>query len=230
MISKLVVGVWYSKNTKWVLTLASVILAFLLFTSEVWEADSGKSELVGRFDKVTIATLSEMRNPVLTNIAIEVSALGSVTILAIAVLVGALLFSLSKKYLNCGFLTLTMTGAGLLSQILKSSFERSRPPLADHLVQVQGFSYPSGHSLGGTVFYLILAFLVTENFHSRTHKFVIFSVLIILILVIGLSRIYLGVHYPTDVVAGIMMGSVWAIFSYKLKLEVQRLGIADQCS
>lgn len=213
------------KRTKllvWAAIAFILMLLFLVFTSEVRESDAGQPELVGMIDKSVAEVLSKTRSQTLTNIFIEISALGSVSFLTIAVILGVLFFSLSKNYLAGVFLVITTSSAGLLSQTLKGFFERPRPSLERHLVFVDGFSYPSGHSLGSAAFYLMLALLVSEFYPGRTQRLIIFFVSTMLILLIGFSRIYLGVHYPTDVAAGILLGAIWALLSAIIKFAYER--------
>ncbi|TLM99937.1 phosphatase PAP2 family protein, partial [bacterium] len=103
-----------------------------------------------------------------------------------------------------------LAGSIFLNEALKLLFHRQRPGLP-HLVEVTGLSFPSGHAMVSFSFYGLLIYLVWLNFSGRVIKLLITVILGFLILAIGISRIYLGVHYPSDVLAGFSAGSFWLV-------------------
>ena len=107
--------------------------------------------------------------------------------------------------------TLVLVLASLSNIVLKRVFNRGRPSL-EHLVEVNTLSYPSGHSMSAMAFYGFLIFLCLRYRMPTWIRFTLVTVLIILILSIGISRIYLGVHYPTDVAGGFIGGLIWVTF------------------
>lgn len=102
-------------------------------------------------------------------------------------------------------------GGTLISQGLKALFGRARPDVVPHLVDVHTLSFPSGHSMLSAVTYLTLGALIAAVQPSRRVKAYIVGCAIILALLVGVSRIYLGVHWPTDVLAGWSVGAAWAL-------------------
>ena len=102
-------------------------------------------------------------------------------------------------------------GAGILTGTIKNFIDRPRPAEVTELIQVSGFSYPSGHSLGAAALYLTVAILVCRHLQSTGHKIAILAMTAAIVLLVGTSRIYLGVHYPSDVASGISLGTAWAL-------------------
>lgn len=109
-----------------------------------------------------------------------------------------------KHYREALFLAITMTTCGLAMPLLKNIFSRERPNFY-RLIEISGYSFPSGHTTSATTMYLTLA-IILLSIMKKLNKYFVFSIAILGIVIIGSSRIYLGVHYPTDVMAGICLG------------------------
>ncbi len=184
--------------------------AFLSLTSELHEASNGNQELITYVDLYSESILRQHRNPVLNGIAIDVTALGSATVVSIFILIAILLLLLKRKFGPVLHLLVAAVGSAVLTVLLKSYFERSRPTILEHLVDVQGYSYPSGHSLTSAAVYFSFAVLLCNWFKRVSERILILGVTLLFISMIGLSRAYLGVHYVSDVAAGILLGISWA--------------------
>ena len=111
----------------------------------------------------------------------------------------------------------------LLMMVLKQFFHRERP-LVPLLEAAKGMSFPSGHSLMSATFYGLLIYLVWRNINNGAVKWALTVLLSLLIFFIGLSRIYLRVHYPTDVIAGLSLGFVWLVLSITILNKMERIG------
>jgi membrane-associated phospholipid phosphatase len=161
-----------------------------------------------QFDLVIIQYVSELRSDTVTNVMHFFTSLGSITILTF-MLISSLLWLIFKKksYVGASFYVIAVAGGGLINLGLKHWFARVRPE--GSLIIEHGFSYPSGHSMGSLIYYGFLGYLVIKSQHDRWLKTVSATFFIMLILLIGFSRIYLGVHYPSDVFAGFSAGTVW---------------------
>jgi undecaprenyl-diphosphatase len=107
---------------------------------------------------------------------------------------------------------------------LKLGTDRPRPDLVAHLVEVHTASFPSGHAMLSAVVYLTLGGLLSRVERPRRIKIYVLSVAVILTLLIGVSRVYLGVHWPTDVLAGWCAGATWAMLCWRVALALQRRG------
>lgn len=154
----------------------------------------------------------------------DITALGSTTVLTLitAAVVGFLV--MDRKAGAAAFVVAAVAGGGALSYLLKIGFDRPRPDLVAHLVDVHTLSFPSGHAMGAAVTYLTLAALIVRTERRRRLKAYVLTVAVTLTLMIGLSRIYLGVHWPTDVLAGWCAGSAWALICWLVALWLQRRG------
>jgi undecaprenyl-diphosphatase len=149
--------------------------------------------------------------PWLTQMAIDVSALGGATVISLmsALVAGFLL--LRGRWRRVALLAVTITGAYLLSTTLKTIYGRDRPGIVPHLAEVDSASFPSGHSLSSSVIYLTMAALLAQGVTRRREKLYLMSTAFGLTFLIGVSRVFLGVHYPSDVVAGWSAGTAWAL-------------------
>jgi undecaprenyl-diphosphatase len=121
-------------------------------------------------------------------------------------------------------------GGAMLSTTLKSFFQRPRPDLVAHLVDVTSTSFPSGHAMNSAVVYLTLGALLARTQKDRRTRIFILSVAIALTLIIGTSRVYLGVHWPSDVLAGWAVGATWAALCSTLARMLQRRGAIDSAT
>lgn len=142
--------------------------------------------------------------------ATDLTALGSHTVLALLVLSVAALLIVERRRGDALWLILTTASAMLLSHGLKVLFSRARPELVDHLVVVVTPSFPSGHALLSAAVYLTLAALLGREVARPGLRRGLLGLAVLLTLLIGISRIYLGVHWPSDVLGGWIIGALWA--------------------
>lgn len=141
----------------------------------------------------------------------DITALGGTTVLTLIAVLAIAFFIMQRRYHHALFTAVAAGGGALFSSVLKSIFDRPRPDVVPHLVEVSSMSFPSGHSMNSAVIYFTLAVLVARNFEQARLRTFIISVAAILVFAIGFSRVYLGVHYPSDVLAGWTAGAAWAI-------------------
>ncbi|MGD9507150.1 MAG: phosphatase PAP2 family protein [Geminicoccaceae bacterium] len=157
----------------------------------------------------------------------DVTALGGTTLIAMVTLVTAGYLLLSGKRHAALLLLASILGAVLLSFALKAGIERPRPELFPHGVEVYTASFPSGHATGAAATYLTLGALLARFQRARRLKIYFMSVAVLLTLMIGVSRLYLGVHWPTDVLAGWTLGSCWALLCWTVARQLQRTGAVE---
>lgn len=208
-----------------VLVVAGGLFAFAKIAEEVVEGDTRA------FDR---AVLLALRNPAdpsdplgprwLEEVARDVTALGSHVILGYVVLATMGFLALSRRRAGALFVGAAVGGGMLLSSILKIGFARPRPDLVPHAVEVYTASFPSGHAMLSAVVYLTLgALLMRVEPHRRTKLYVL-SLGVLTTLLVGISRVYLGVHWPTDVLAGWCAGAGWALLCWLAMIWLQRRG------
>ena len=157
----------------------------------------------------------------------DVTALGSYAFVIIIVTAAAGYLLLKRKY-GLALLLLAAEGGGMLiSSLLKEWFDRPRPDL-EHAARVFTASFPSGHATLSAVTFLTLGALLTRVTADRKSKIYFMAVAIVLTILVGLSRLYLGVHYPSDILAGWCIGSAWAVLCWGGALWLQRRGSVEQ--
>ena len=204
---------------------AAALFAFAMIAEEVVEGDSHAfDEAVLLAFRVPGDTADPIGPAWLEIVVSDFTALGSTTVLTVITLIVAGFLITDGKRAAALFVLAAVAGGGALSYLLKIGFDRPRPDLVGHLVNVHTLSFPSGHAMGAAVTYLTLGALIVRTESRRRVKAYVLGVAIGLTLLIGLSRIYLGVHWPTDVLAGWCAGSAWALISWIVALWLQRRG------
>ena len=150
--------------------------------------------------------------PLLTRISRVVTFFGSVTFLTSASCVVALVTALRKRGYWLLALALVMGGGSVLNLVLKHFFHRQRPVLENPLVTLSSFGFPSGHTMGATLFYGLLALFLACSIGAWLGRGFVCCAAALVITLIGASRIYLGAHYFTDVIGAIAVGLAWLAF------------------
>lgn len=213
----------------WVILIVAAIWAFAETADEVMEGD------LQQFDEWVVRVMRRaddpsvpIGGPVPLTIARDITALGGFTILILIILVVSGLLLLQRKKGAAGLVFFaTALGIGL-SQLLKNLFSRERPDMVPHLVTVSTASFPSGHAMLSAIVYLTLGVLLARFLTGRKLKVYVLTIAILLSLFIGLSRIYLGVHYPTDVLAGWSAGAAWALLCLLAARFLERRGAVGE--
>ncbi|MET0262524.1 MAG: phosphatase PAP2 family protein [Rariglobus sp.] len=147
----------------------------------------------------------------LIEIGRDVSALGGAVVVISLSLLVIIYLGMRRQWGRVALIVVTVAGGYALSNTLKMSFDRERPDIVPHLSQVHSASFPSGHSMLSSLVYLTMGALLAQASDRRREKIYFVSVAFFLTFMIGLSRVFLGVHYPTDVLAGWSAGTAWAV-------------------
>jgi undecaprenyl-diphosphatase len=154
--------------------------------------------------------------------ASDITSLGGISVLALFGLFVVTFLIIQRKWLSSLLLVIGLAGGVLLSEGLKAVFERERPPAAVQAVETLNASFPSGHALLATLFYLSLAIMLTRAFPKRRLKVFVLCVGIALAVLVGLTRVYLGAHWASDVLAGWAVGAAWAMALWLISYAAER--------
>ncbi|MBX3478520.1 MAG: phosphatase PAP2 family protein [Brevundimonas sp.] len=192
------------------LVVALGTMTFIEIADEMAEAD-GRA-----FDQAVLAwmqpTAGHPRGPWwLQEAAGDVTSLGGIAVLGLFAVAAVGFLLIQRKRLSALLLVLGLAGGVALSEGLKALFERERPPAAYQAVETLNASFPSGHALLSTVFYLSVAVMMTRAFPQRGLKAYVLGVGMGLAALVGLTRVYLGAHWASDVMAGWCVGAAWAM-------------------
>ena len=201
------------------LGLATAIGALIFFG---WLADEALEGETRHFDEATRAAIHQLASPALTAIMRGLSFIGSTISLTVGTIIVVVVFAMRKRGREARLFAITMIGAGLLNITLKLAFKRSRPVPFFNLTPPESYSFPSGHSLTSAVFFGALAAILTARIKSKRVRVISWIVATTMFLLIGLSRIYLGVHYTTDVIAGFVAALIWVLVVRFVEMGLER--------
>lgn len=180
------------------------LIAFIFIASEI------QIHALVQFDNFIISVVQSQISPLLTGIMKVFTFLGSVKWIGTVVLISALWLFIKKKW-SLGWFILLSSGMGsVFNIILKNFFKRQRPDI-HRLISETGYSFPSGHSMGSFIFYGALLYMIIHYTRNKRRQTLAGIIIALLIFFIGLSRIYLGVHYPSDIIGGYTAGGAWLI-------------------
>lgn len=194
------------------LGLSALVLAFIEIADEVGEGEALS------FDRALLLALRTPGDPAdpigaraFELAVVDITALGGFAVLTLLVLLACGYLAVLRQWGDALMLLVATIGGTLISEGLKAGFNRARPDLVAHVVETTSMSFPSGHAMLSAVTYLTLGALLARAQESKRLRGYIMGAAIFLTLLIGVSRVYLGVHWPTDVLAGWSLGAAWAL-------------------
>lgn len=209
--------------------IAAMIAVFAKIADEVVEGETHA------FDQTVLRALrnpNDLADPIgpawLELAMRDITSLGGFTVVILVTLAAIGYLVIDGKRAAALFVMVSIAGGTVLSEGLKHLFARPRPDLVAHLVEVQTASFPSGHAMLSAVIFLTLGALLARIQSRRRLKAYVISVAIVLTLMIGASRVYLGVHWPTDVLAGWCAGAAWAMGCWLLAMWLQSRGRIEE--
>jgi undecaprenyl-diphosphatase len=174
------------------------------------------------FDVAVLRMIYTRHTPALDATMIEITALGTGTVVLMIVCVAALFLTLTKHKYSALLLLVATAGGLALDMVLKMRFDRPRPHVFAWGTNAVSSSFPSGHAMSATIVYSTVAYLAARLQHRRWARWLTMFIAVIVIALICFSRLYLGVHYPSDVLAGVVIGFAWAGFCMALLEAIQK--------
>ena len=204
--------------------LAVGVMTFVELADDMTETD-GQA-----FDRAVLAMLRPFADDPgrpwgpwwLKEAAADLTSLGGISVLGLFAVIAIVFLVLQRKRLSALLLVIGLAGGVTLSEGLKAVFERERPPAVYQAVETINASFPSGHALLSAVFYLTLGVMLTRAFSRRRIKAYALGVGVLLTVTVGLTRIYLGAHWASDVFAGWSVGAAWAMALWLVSWAVER--------
>ncbi len=202
------------------------LLLLVVFSKLASEVFAGETQ---SFDRRLLLALRDPTDPSqpigpvwMVSVALDITALGSATVLGLTVFAVAGFLLLQGLWRRALFVTIASLGGWFINEALKELFQRARPDIVPHLREVMTMSFPSGHAMQSAVVYLTLGALSMHIAQRRLTKFFCMSVAMLATALVGASRVYLGVHYPTDVLAGWLIGLSWALLCWMIERSLER--------
>lgn len=204
------------------LTIGTIITLFFIYLFfNIVQGYVGQEKLI-QVDLRIINLISQFQSPSINKLMLFITHLAKGPNIIIGVIVVSLIFILRRNWQYLSTLLISVVGAELFVWIIKNIIDRPRPPLVNALVYETSYSFPSGHTFAAISFYGLLVFFVLHSERNKALKRISFIIGLILVLWIGISRVYLGAHWPSDVFASFVAGIAWLtiiITSTKIKLK-----------
>jgi undecaprenyl-diphosphatase len=206
--------------------------AVYLFVALVDEVLEGESRAFDEWILLALRSPGDPGDPIgpwwVKTIFVDITALGGNTVVTLMTLAVLGYLVIGGKRAAALLVLVSVAGGVALSSALKIGFDRPRPDLVAHLVDVHTLSFPSGHAMVSAVAYLTLGALLAQTQVRKGLTAYVITVAVVLTLLIGVSRVYLGVHWPTDVVAGWCAGAAWAIGCWVIAAWLQGQGRIEE--
>lgn len=195
------------------------IVGTLVFAELAEHVTSGSTQ---GFDESALVWLAAHRSPLADSVMLELTALGTASVVLMVASVAAIFLALNRHKYSALLLGAATAGGLALNMVLKIGFHRPRPEVVVWGTQVFSSSFPSGHAMSAAIVYSTVAYLAARLQKNIWSKILTMLAATILVVLICISRLYLGVHYPSDVAAGVFIGLAWAGFCMATLEAIQR--------
>jgi undecaprenyl-diphosphatase len=199
-----------------------IVAAVAATAGFAWVASHVRRGTTQAFDVAVLEWLGAHRTPAMDRAMLEITFLGTGLVVLVIVGVAAMFLWLTRHKYSATLLLAATAGGIILNSVLKLGFARPRPHVLGWQAQVASSSFPSGHAMSAAVVYGTVAYLAARLQKHRLTRVLTMLAAAIFIVLICASRLYLGVHYPSDVVAGVLVGLAWAAFCMATLEAVQR--------
>ena len=210
------------RATLGIVLLGGILIAILGTAAFAWMASHVRSGSTQAFDVAVLEWLGARRSPIVDQAMLEITFLGTGLVVLVIVGVAALFLYLTQHKYSAWLLLASTAGGIVLNNVLKLGFSRPRPQVLEWQAHVMSSSFPSGHAMSAAVVYGTVAYLAARLQQRRWARVLTLLVAAIMIVLICVSRLYLGVHYPSDVIAGVLVGLAWAAFCMATLEGIQR--------
>jgi len=212
-------------GTLGIFLLTGLIVAVIGTTLFVALASYVRSGRTQALDDSVIRWLGAHRTHGLDAVMVEVTALGTGMVVMMIVAVAALFLVLTQHKYSAILLLASTFGGLVLNEVLKHGFNRPRPTIVVPAVHAVSSSFPSGHAMSAAIVYTTVAYLAARLHKRKWARWLVMTAAFIVIAMISFSRLYLGVHYPSDVLAGLVIGFAWAGFCMATLEAIQKFGL-----
>ena len=219
----------------------SLLIFFCLAAGSVWlfieiadEVAEGELQAFDTAILLALRTAGDLHDPIgprwFEEMVRDITALGGNVVTIFVTLSSVAYLMLRRKHHAAAFIFLAVSSGMLLGSVLKGAFDRARPDLVEHATIVYSSSFPSGHAMTAGIVYLTLAAVLIRVETRRSLKLYLLSLAVLVTVAVGASRVYLGVHWPSDVLAGWAAGAAWAVLWWCIALWMQRKGAVEEAS
>ncbi len=195
----------------WLIFYLAILGIVAWLSTEVWEKEAFS------FDRSLLIWIHQFANPQIDRVMLFITSLGDPPTVITIFLMMIFWLSMERRYTDGIRFSIACVGGVIINQVMKLFFAKPRPELWTRLIREYSFSFPSGHAVGAMVVYGFIAYILAKEFQQFQRP--IYTVGTVLVAAIGLSRLYLGVHYPTDIIAGYGVGLLWLTTCLKVKLR-----------
>ncbi len=203
------------KQGGWLIIYLIILLGVAWLCTEVWEKETFS------FDRAFLLWLHQFATPQLDRLMLFITALGNPSTV-VTIFVATIAWLLMKRNYTDGIrFAIVCVGGIAINQAMKLFFAKPRPELWPRLITDLSFSFPSGHAVGSMVVYGFIAYILAKQLPPHYRGFV-YTVAGMIIITIGFSRLYLGMHYPTDIIAGYGVGILWLTTCLRLDFRARR--------
>jgi undecaprenyl-diphosphatase len=223
------VRAWLPQESRILLAALGIVLGVWLFWAIASAMSSGRTQGIDERVLLALRRVDDRGIPIgprwLQTAALELTALGSGVVLVTIVLLVLGYLAIERRFAMLGYVALASFGGMILNTALKTAFARPRPTIVPPLTVVGSTSFPSGHSMIAAAVYLTLGALLARTTTRWRLRLYYLGAALAMTGVIGLTRVYLGVHYPSDVLAGWAAGAAWALACELGAAYLQRRGV-----
>jgi membrane-associated phospholipid phosphatase len=193
----------------WLIGYLLILSIVAWLCTEVWEREAFS------LDRSLLLWIHQFANPQLDGVMLFITALGDPCVVITVFISTIAWLGMKRRYTDGIRFIIVSVGGASINYVMKLFFAKPRPELWPRLISETSFSFPSGHAVGSMVVYGFIAYILARELPS--YQRYIYAVASVLIIAIGFSRLYLGVHYPTDIIAGYGVGILWLITCLKVK-------------